>query len=136
MKASATILLNTLFVSQIAIATPTTDVLQINSALFKDKPVFCEEEILSPTKNDFDLVDYDLMNSESGDRYAIIHIKNTSSGQRILKRENLVAILANCNSLYPENLNQTLPGRSTVTKSIYFGKHQFPIIKIITGNEI
>ena len=112
------------------------EVLQMENAAFKDKPVFCEEDILDTERNDFKLIDYQLMSSESGERYALISIKNTSSGQRILRKENLVAIFANCTSLYPQQIEQTLGGNETLTKKIYFGKNKFPIIKLITGNEI
>ena len=112
------------------------DVLQIENAPFKDKPVFCEDEILDIERNDFKLIDYQLMSSESGERYALVSIKNTSSGQRILRKENIVAIFANCTSLYPQEIEETLAGNETLTKKIYFGKNKFPIIKVITGNEI
>ncbi|MDG1945174.1 MAG: hypothetical protein P8J17_13040 [Halioglobus sp.] len=112
------------------------EVLQIENAAFKDKPVFCEEDILDIKRNDFKLIDYELMSSESGERYALVSIKNTSSGRRILREENLVAIFSNCTSLYPQKIEQTLAGNETLTKKIYFGKNKFPIIKIITGNEI
>lgn len=135
MNATIVTLLGTLLVVQAVSATPPKGVLQVDNALFKDRPIFCEEEILAPRKSDFEIVDYDLLSSEGGERYAIMNIRNTSSGQRILRKENLVAIFANCNSLYPENINQSLSGRETVTKSISFGINQFPIIKIITGNE-
>jgi hypothetical protein len=113
-----------------------TEVLQIEKAVFKDKPVFCEEDILDIKRNDFKLMDYELMSSESGERYALVSIKNTSSGQRFLRKENLVAIFANCTSLYPQEIEQTLAGNETLTKKIYFGKNKFPIIKVITENEI
>ena len=112
------------------------EVLQIENAAFKDKPVFCEEDILDIKRNDFKLIDYELMSSESGERYALVSIKNTSSGRRILREKNLVAIFSNCTSLYPQKIEQTLAGNETLTKKIYFGKNKFPIIKIITGNEI
>ena len=112
------------------------EVLQIENAAFKDKPVFCEEDILDIKRNDFKLIDYELMSSESGERYALVSIKNTSSGRRILREENLVAIFSNCTSLYPQKIEQTLAGNETLTKKIYFGKNKFPIIKRITGNEI
>jgi len=112
------------------------EVLQIENAAFKDKPVFCEEDILDIKRNDFKLTDYELMSSESGERYALVSIKNISAGRRILREKNLVAIFSNCTSLYPQKIEQTLAGNETLTKKIYFGKNKFPIIKIITGNEM
>ena len=95
------------------------EVLQMENAAFKDKPVFCEEDILNIKRNDFKLIDYELMSSESGERYALVSIKNMSSGRRILKKENLVAIFSNCSSLHPEKIEQTLAGNETLTKKIY-----------------
>ena len=111
-----------------------TEVLQIENAAFKDKPVFCEEDILDIKRNDFRLINYELMSSESGERFALISIKNTASGQRILRKENLVAIFADCTSVYPQEIEQTLAADETLTKTVYFGKNKFPIIKITTGN--
>ncbi|BFM14763.1 hypothetical protein R50073_09460 [Maricurvus nonylphenolicus] len=136
MKVRLAVLFSVLFVSQIASASSSQGVLQISNVLFKDKPIFCEEDILTPDKSDFDIVDYDLMSSEGGERYAIINIENTSSGQRILRRENLVAVFANCTSRYPEVLDQTLSGNEMLTKSIYFGKNKFPIIKVISNSDM
>lgn len=107
-------------------------IIHVDDASFKHKPVFCEENIVEPDKNDFQILDYNVMSSEDGHRYSLVTIKNTSSGQRILTEEHLVAIHANCFSHNPLPFRQKFSGRETITKSIDFGNNQFPIIKIIS----
>lgn len=107
-------------------------IIHVGDASFKDKPVFCEEDIVEPDRNDFQVLDYNVMSSEDGHRYSLVTIKNTSSGQRILTEDNLVAIYANCFSQKPLPFRQKFSGREVITKSIDFGSHPFPIIKIIS----
>ncbi len=108
-------------------------IVHVDDASFKNKSVYCEENLVEPEKNSFEILDYNVMSSEAGDRYSLMTIKNTSSGQRFLTEKHLVAIHANCFSQNPVTFKKKLSGGEVVTKNIYFGKNQFPIIKIVSG---
>ena len=104
---------------------------------FEDPPlreasIFCEEEKdIVPKRNDFEILEYALMSSNQGHRYALVTIKNTSSGYRKMKKEHLVAILANCKRVYPMSFELSFEGNEVITKEVNFGLNGFPIIKVI-----
>lgn len=109
---------------------------------FDDSPligeaVFCEKDIkeIVPEDNQFQILNLALMSSEQGDRFALITIKNTSVGQRFLKREHLVAIFADCSRRHPVNIEYKFRGGEVLTREINFGISRFPIIKIINQPE-
>lgn len=131
------ILFSLLFaVSAFASEPPVGVITHLDSPSFKDRPVFCEEDPLEPIKNDFEILNYNVMISEEGHRYAILTIRNASAGQRLLTDQHLVAIYADCNSDYPMGLKQKLSGGQITTRTVYFGRYKFPIIKVISKKEI
>ncbi len=105
--------------------------LRFEDSPFKNTAVYCEEEkSVVARSNDFEIVNYALMSSERGHRHALLTIKNTSSGQRTLIGEHLVAILANCDRIYPIDFEVIFKGNELITKEVDFGINRFPIIQI------
>ena len=113
-----------------------TSVIRFDESPFIAETVFCEEEQeLIPEDNDFEILNYALMSSEQGSRFVLANIKNKSAGQRILRREHLVAIFADCSQRHPINIEYKFDGGEVVTREINFGNNRFPIIKVISELE-
>ena len=111
-------------------------VIRFDESPFIAETVFCEEEQeLIPEDNDFEILSYALMSSGKGDRFVLANIKNKSAGQRILRREHLVAIFADCSQRHPTNIQYKLDGGGVITREINFGNSRFPIIKVISKIE-
>lgn len=91
---------------------------------------FDKDDELEPDKNDFQLVSSAYMSNDLGERWAMLTIENSSSGQRLLKAKNLVARFANGDQAYAINLDEVLKGKQRLTVAVFFGQHQFPIVDI------
>ena len=108
------------------------EVIHFDSTPFKHVEMNCDNpDKVSPQKNDFELIDYALMSTEQGERFALVTIKNKTNGQRIFKQNQLMAILGNCSFVFPQKFEFTLSGNETTTRKIYFGLLRYPIVKII-----
>ncbi len=108
-----------------------------NTVLHFDQPQvslnsleFNYDDELKPTPNDFQIVEASYLSNNVGERWAIVTFKNTSLGQRFLKNEAIVATFANGDQANSSNLNETLKGNTRLTKAVFFGVHQFPIVSV------
>jgi len=109
--------------------------LRFESSPFKDKPVFCEDdEAVYPDKSDFSILEYVLMSSDSGERFALITLVNKSAGQRIFTQDHVVAILGNCKTVRPMPIEKRFASAETLTLRVAFGIHKFPILKIMSAD--
>lgn len=93
---------------------------------------FQDEDKIKPGPSVFEIVDKYYMSNGLGERWAVMTIKNTSAGKRLLKNDNIVATYANGDQSYAQNLDETLDGNEIVTKAVLFGMHKFPILHIET----
>lgn len=91
------------------------------------------KEILNPKPNDFELTEAAPMSNELGERWVLITLFNTASGQRLLKNENIVVTFANGDQSYAKELDETLKAKESLTKAVFFGRHRFPIIRVDVG---
>ena len=93
---------------------------------------FPDENKIKPDSGVFTIVEKYYMSNGLGERWAVMTIKNTSAGKRLLKNENVVATYANGDQSYAQNLDETLDGYEIVTRAVLFGIHKFPILHIET----
>lgn len=106
-------------------------VLMIDETLDKDtRLAFPNERDIQPRPSDFQVVNYVPMSSEDGDRWAIVTIKNTSSGSRIFESHYLIGLFANGDRREPLAHKQTLNGNETVSVTLAFGSHKFPLLHV------
>lgn len=91
---------------------------------------FKHDNELRPSPNDFRLIEAYFLSNNIGERWAVITIENTSPGKRFLKNEFIIATFANGNQTTGFNLNETLKSNERLTKSVFFGIHQFPVVNI------
>ena len=67
------------------------------------------------------------MSNDRGERWALVTFMNQASGQRLLTNEVLVAEFADGSERYALNLEAKLEGGETLTRTVFFGYHRFPI---------
>ena len=84
-----------------------------------------------PDENDFEFIDYSAMSSEEGERYILATIKNTSTGFRILKQDDIIAILGDCSRITPVPFERKFKGSEILTLRLYFGLKKYPILKVL-----
>lgn len=115
-----------------AVASAEDDVLMVDQTLGKEVQLtFPNERNIQPKPGDFKVVNYVPMSSESGDRWAIVTIKNTSSGSRIFESHYLLGLFADGERRAPLEYKQTLIGNETVSMTLAFGRHKFPLLNVI-----
>jgi hypothetical protein len=106
-------------------------VLMVDETLDKSTRLsFPNERDIQPRPSDFEVVNYVPMSSEDGDRWAIVTIKNTSSGSRIFESQYLIGLFANGDRREPLAHKQTLNGNETVSLTLAFGSHKFPLLNV------
>lgn len=98
-------------------------------SIFKSLEFKYEDE-LKPLKNDFRILEVSYLSNHYGERWAMVTFENTSSGQRLLKNESIIATFANGAQARSLNLNETIKGKGRLSKSVFFGVHQFPIVRV------
>ena len=88
---------------------------------------------IKPEPNDFRIEDYTLMSNELGERWALVTFRNTSTSNRLLKNEHLVATLADGRRVRALNLDERLDGGQLYTQAVFFGVWKFPILFLEMG---
>lgn len=96
-----------------------------NALFFPD-----DDDDIEPVANDFQLLQALFMSNELGERWALVTLKNTSTGQRFLKNENLVATFADGSQSRARNVQKRFRARENQTVSVFFGVKKFPIVKV------
>ena len=106
--------------------------MQFEEPLYKNTEAPFDIDLdIEPSANEFELQDYSVMSSESGNRQAMLTIYNTASGQRIVNEDHIVAILGNGHRVHPHAFKLKLSGEQTVNQTVQFGNRRYPIVKII-----
>ncbi len=108
------------------------DVLMIDQSIGTDvKLAFPNERNIQPRSSAFQVVSYVPMSSEQGERWAIVTLKNTSSGSRIFESQYLLGLFADGDRREPETFKQTLTGNEVVSLTLSFGRHKFPLLNVV-----
>ncbi|WP_105169889.1 hypothetical protein [Pseudoalteromonas sp. T1lg23B] len=91
-----------------------------------------------PKISDFSVQGYYPMSTEQGDRAALITLKNVASGKRFLQAEHVMAVLADGTRHTPVTTvnKQALEGLQTVTLTLEFGRHDYPIVSVYTSEKL
>lgn len=121
-----------LFIVFAAQASAQNDVLMIDQSIGTDvKLAFPNERNIQPRSSTFQVVSYVPMSSEQGERWAIVTLKNTSSGSRIFESQYLLGLFADGDRREPETFKQTLSGNEVVSLTLSFGRHKFPLLNVV-----
>jgi hypothetical protein len=109
-----------------------TDVLMIDQSIGSDvKLAFPNERNIQPRSSPFQVVSYVPMSSEQGERWAIVTLKNTSSGSRIFESQYLLGLFADGDRREPQIFKQTFDGHEVVSLTLSFGRHKFPLLNVV-----
>ncbi len=114
---------------------------QEDKHLFFDQPTrqiqhlkFNDSNPLQPDPNDFEVIEISYLSNERGERWALMTFKNSSSGQRLLNSDNIVAIFADGSRKEAQNVEEKLQGGELLTRTVFFGQHTFPIVSVIVSS--
>ncbi len=96
---------------------------------------FKHQDPLYPDNSDFALLDVRLMSNRNGERWALITLENTASGQRILESDDIVATFADGLQVNPITIKEKIAGGEIRTVAINFGHHRFPIASVTVSKD-
>jgi len=97
---------------------------------------FPNDENLKPKTGDFKVVNYVLMGSEAGERWSVVTLTNTSSGNRMFDQDQLMALFADGIRQNPLEYRLHFKGNETQSITVSFGNHKFPILSIYTSSDL
>lgn len=91
---------------------------------------FANDANVQPELGDFEVNNTVLMSNEKGERFAVVTISNLASGRRTITEKHLLALLANGTRIAPEAFQQPMLGQQTLSLTVAFGEHKFPILQV------
>ncbi|MET0029830.1 MAG: hypothetical protein ABW101_19525 [Candidatus Thiodiazotropha sp.] len=95
---------------------------------------FSEGDDLAPKRGDFRIESCLLMSNPSGERWAVVTLRNLSTSQRLLDEEHLVALFADGSRRNPINTGYTFRGSEQNTLTMSFGESPYPIVRVEVRN--
>lgn len=95
---------------------------------------FPNDDNIRPELSEFEVTSQVLMSNAKGERWAVVTLKNLSSGRRTLNHKQVMAITAQGNRLSPHSFNQVFDGLETISLTIAFGQQKFPLLAVYTRN--
>lgn len=108
------------------------DVLMVDQSIDSQVELaFPNDRNIQPRPGNFEVVNYVPMSSETGERWAIVTLKNASSGSRIFESHYLIGLFADGDRREPLAYKQTLEGGEVVSVTLAFGRHKFPLLTVI-----
>ena len=110
-----------------------------NGALTIDRTVIGASELnfpndkkIYPRVSDFEVLNFVLMSSEAGERWATVTLKNTAEGSRNFSAGQIHALLANGKRTSPNAVKRMFAPGQILTIPLSFGKSKFPLLEIYT----
>lgn len=108
------------------------DVLMVDQSIDSQvKLAFPNDRNIEPRPGNFQVVNFVPMSSEEGERWAIVTLKNASSGSRIFESHYLIGLFADGDRREPLAYKQTLEGGEVVSVTLAFGRHKFPLLTVM-----
>lgn len=91
---------------------------------------FENDDNIVPELSDFDVTHVVLMSNDSGERYAVITVKNSANGQRTLTQKQLMALKADGERINPKVFSRLFSPLQTQSLTLDFGRHKFPLLNV------
>lgn len=112
-----------------------TDVLTIDRVVSNNIALaFPNESNQQPKFSDFEVNNYVTMSNELGERWAVITLTNTSTGNRVFEEKHIMALFADGKRKNPKTLKLHFEGKETQSITVLFGQSKFPILSIHSNN--
>lgn len=96
---------------------------------------FPNESGIYPEISEFAILSFVPMSNESGERYAVITVKNTANGNRTLNHKHLMALIANGDRINPQEISQRFLAKETLSIVVNFGTSKFPILNVYSRTD-
>ncbi|GAA3921499.1 hypothetical protein [Litoribacillus peritrichatus] len=91
---------------------------------------FPNDDNIEPTSSDFIIENYVLMSNETGERWAVLTLKNEAAGNRIFTQDYVLALFADGQRKKPLKHNQRFKSKEIKSILLSFGESKFPILEI------
>ncbi|WP_415918829.1 hypothetical protein [Thalassotalea crassostreae] len=112
-----------------------SDIINVDRAINNDIELsFPNDESIKPKKSDFEVLNYVLMSNEIGERFAVITLRNLSSGNRTLEDNQLMALFADGERKVPTLLKLNFEGNEVQSITVSFGNSKFPILSVYSNS--
>ena len=110
------------------------EVLRFEHSPFKDVQLNCQrDKDVVPKRSELQLDNYALLAADNGERVAIITLTNTAGGQRIFNQDHIVAVMADCARIFPQEFEIRLAPRQQTSLQIHFGRTLQPVLQLISS---
>ena len=108
-----------------------SDVFSVDRIVSNDVELnFTNDGDIQPKISDFNVVNYVLMSNDKGDRRAVVTLENQSSGSRIFKSDQLMALMGDGRRLSPHAYKQRFKRGESISMTLSFGNNKTPILQI------
>ncbi|WDD97188.1 hypothetical protein [Thalassomonas actiniarum] len=97
---------------------------------------FPNDRDIKPKESDFKIINYVLMSNERGERWSVITLTNTSSGNRMLEQHHLMALFADGKRRSPLEYKLHFEGNETQSITVSFGESKFPILSLYSSQDL
>jgi hypothetical protein len=105
------------------------------SIVGKSEINFPNDDNIHPKTSDFTVVSCILMSGVNGERWATITIANTSTGQRLLDKEQLLVLFANGDRQHPMLAKKVFKGKEKLSLNVFLGYHKFPALSVYSSRD-
>jgi hypothetical protein len=120
--------------SAIAYEPENDQVLRFEHSPFKDVQLNCErDKDVVPKRSELKLDNYALLAADNGERVAIVTLTNGAGGQRIFNQDHIVAVMADCARIFPQQFEIRLAPRQQTTLQIHFGRTLQPVLQLLSS---
>ncbi|BAJ01271.1 hypothetical protein [Shewanella violacea] len=110
-----------------------SDVFSVDRIVSNDVELkFTNDGDIQPKISEFIVVNYVLMSNEKGDRRAVVTLENQSSGSRIFKSDQVMALMGDGRRLSPHTYKQKFKRGESISMTLLFGNNKSPILQIYT----
>ncbi len=107
------------------------DALTIDRVVSSDITLaFDNKKNIQPKKSSFMVENYILMSNEAGNRWAVVTLKNQSTGKRIFQSNQLLALFANGDRKSPLSHSEASAAGETKSLTLNFSTSHFPVVEI------
>lgn len=97
---------------------------------------FPNDRDIKPKESDFKIINYVLMSNELGERWSVITLTNTSSGNRMLEQHHLMALFADGKRRSPLAYKLPFEGNESQSITVSFGESKFPILSLYSSQDL
>ncbi|MBE7216315.1 hypothetical protein IGW68_14245 [Shewanella benthica] len=113
-----------------------SDVFSVERIVSNDVELnFTNDGDIQPKISDFIVVNYVLMSNEKGDRRAVVTLENQSSGSRIFKSDQVMALMGDGRRISPHTYKQKFKRGESISMTLSFGNNKTPILQFYTRRQ-